>query len=136
MLPLRYTRRWQIAGAFVLLAVFAATLTPALGVWPRVNVRALFAFDKWLHGLTFLFLALWFSGQYARNAYWRIGLGLLIFGGFIELCQRFIAYRTADPADMVANITGIAIGLGLAVAGVGGWSLRVESWLIARRRRD
>jgi VanZ family protein len=136
VLPLRYTRWWQIAGALVLLLVFAATIAPALVQWPRINVRTLFAFDKWLHGLTFLILSLWFSGQYARRAYWRIGVGLLVFGGFIELCQRSLTYRTADPADMLANMIGIALGLLLATAGLGGWSLRLESWLAAHWRRD
>ena len=136
MLPLRYSRRWQLAGALIVVAVFVATILPALGPWASIDIRLLISIDKWLHGLTFLFLALWFSGQYARQSYWRIAAGLLVFGGFVELCQRSLPYRTAEPADMLANIVGLSLGLLLATAGIGGWSLRVEAWLAARRKQD
>jgi len=120
---------WRIAGVLVLLAVFAATVTPALGLWPDVGIDTYFAIDKWLHALTFLFLTFWFTGQYARHAYWRIGLGLIVFGGAIEIIQRSLTYRTGDFADLAANFVGIFIGLGAALAGLGGWSQRVEAWL-------
>lgn len=136
MLPLRYSRGWQAAGVLILVLVFVAAITPAFTPWPRMDVRSLIGADKWLHGLTFLFLAAWFSGQYARRSYWRIALGLLVFGGFIELCQRSVAYRTADSLDLLANVVGLSLGLLLAVAGIGGWSLRVETWLAGRRRVD
>lgn len=129
MLPLRYTVGWRVAGVLVLLAVFAATVTPALGLWPTVDIDTYFAIDKWLHALTFLFLSLWFAGQYAKRAYWRIGLGLIVFGGMIEMIQRSLTYRTGDFADLAANFVGIFVGLSVALAGLGGWSLRVESWL-------
>lgn len=133
MLPLRYTRRWQFAGAVVLIGVFGATVMPAVWLWPDKAVRVLFGIDKWLHGVTFALLAVWFSGQYARRSYWRIGLGLVLFGMIIELCQRMLSYRSAEFHDLAANATGIVIGLSLAVAGFGGWSVRVEEWLMRRR---
>ena len=134
MLPLRHSRRWQVAGALVLALVFAAAVVPALWSWPTVRQTAIFAFDKWLHGATFVVLSLWFSGQYARRSYWRIALGLLLFGIAIELVQRTLSYRTADLQDLYANVVGIVIGLGLATAGIGGWSLRIENWFDARRQ--
>jgi len=134
VLPLRYTRGWRIASLLVLLAVLGATLTPAMGLFGRVRFDALFEFDKWLHGVTFCLLALWFTGLYARRAYWLIALGLLAFGGAIELVQRSLTYRSGDFADLTANAVGILLGLGFALAGLGGWSLRVESWLLERRK--
>lgn len=134
MLPLRYARRWQVAGVLVLLSVFAATVMPAVWLWPSTSVKMLFSADKWLHGVTFAALAMWFSGQYARRSYWRIGLGLLIFGIIIELCQRMLTFRSAELADVGANAAGIVVGLSIALAGFGGWSLRVESWLSRRRQ--
>ncbi len=133
MLPLRYSQRWRVAGILVLLAVFASTVVPAMGFWPSSTANTLLAFDKWLHGLTFLFLTVWFTGQYARRAYWRVVVGLAAFGVFIEFCQRFLIYRTSDAADVAANLAGISVGLIIALAGLGGWSLRVEAWLMARR---
>jgi hypothetical protein len=40
-----------------------------------------------------------------------------------------IPYRSAEWQDLVADIGGIGIGLAIAVAGLGGWSLRFEQWL-------
>ena len=135
MLPLRYTRRWLLAGVFVLFAVFGAAIMPALWFWPSTTGKLLVGFDKWLHTGTFLVLALWFSGQYSRRWYWRIGAGLLIFGIIIELCQRMLTYRTGDLQDLTANAVGIVLGFAIALTGIGGWSLRVEGWLIRRRQQ-
>lgn len=127
MLPLRYRQYWRIAGVIILAISFAAALMPAL--WPQVSVRDIMSLDKWLHGIAFVLLALWFSGQYARSAYWRIAVGLLLFGALIEICQYFTYHRSAEWGDFYADAAGIAVGLALALLGPGGWSLRFEHWL-------
>ena len=133
MLPLRYASRWRLASMMLLLLVLASMLMPVMWFWPDrrefVNWFVGVEVDKWLHGITFAMLALWFSGQYRRESYWRIGAGLIAFGIFVEACQRLVTYRSADWFDVVANITGIVIGLLIAAAGPGGWSLRLENWL-------
>lgn len=135
MLPLRYTKRWQVAGLAILLAVLVCALVPPEWLRLRLGVRdvALQMSDKSLHGMTFVFMTLWFCGQYARSSYWRIAAGLLLFGAFIEICQRMLVYRDAESLDLLADSVGIAIGLAIAMAGAGGWSLRLEQWLLARR---
>lgn len=134
MLPLRYARRWQLAGIIVLLLVLAAALMPALWFMHDAPNPALFSLDKWLHGITFVFLTVWFSGQYHRQAYWRLAAGMLAFGLLIEICQRLATTgRQAETMDLVADSIGVAIGLLVARAGVGGWSLRVEEWIQARQ---
>lgn len=134
MLELRYQRQWRIAGGVLLLCVLAATLMPAVWLWPnKVRMLKLFVeIDKWFHILAFVFLAVWFSGQYRRSDYWRIAMGLLAFGVLIEACQRLVTYRSAEWYDIVADAAGILVGLGIAAAGMGGWSLRFEAWLSRR----
>ena len=129
MLPLRYARRWRIGGIFLLALVLVLALVPADWFWPDSPDAAFFISDKWLHGITFTALALWFSGQYARQSYWKLGAGLLIFGALIEAFQSLLPYRSAEFGDMLADVIGIACGGLIALLGVGGWSMRAESWL-------
>ena len=135
MLPLRHVRLWRIVDVVLLLLVLLFAVTPA--VWflgdEVLSIPWLGNIDKWLHGLTFFALTLWYAGQYRPRSYWRIALGLLGFGMFIELCQRMLSYRTAEWLDMGANTVGIVIGLAIAIGGAGGWSLRVEDWYQERR---
>lgn len=131
MLPLRYALQWRIASIVLILAVAAVTLTPAVWFWPDKAEIAnwIGGFDKWAHLLTFLVIAVWFAGQYRPRFYWRIALGLVVFGALIEVCQHWVGYRSADLLDLTADVIGIIIGLGIALAGIGGWSLWVESWI-------
>ncbi len=124
MLSLRYARRWQIAGAFLLAMVLVAALVPPIGPQSLVSIS-----DKLLHGITFTVLALWFSGQYARHSYWRLVTGLLAFGSLIEVTQRMLPYRTAEWMDLLADAAGVTVGMTIALAGTGAWSLRFEAWL-------
>lgn len=134
MLPLRHLRRWRLAGLALLLLVLFATMMPAVWMWPQRQefVAWLVDVDKWLHAITFAILAVWFSGQYRRESYWRVGLGLIFFGVFIEICQRMVTYRSSEWYDILADAVGILVGLALASAGLGGWSLRFENWLAGR----
>jgi VanZ family protein len=129
MLPLRHYKRWRFAGIVILLAVLAATFTPTRWLLPVLSRSDFLLMDKRLHMLTFVFLSLWFTGQYARRSYWRLAVGLTAFGVLIELGQAFVSYRTAEWQDLVADVFGTAVGLIIANAGTGGWSLRFEQWL-------
>lgn len=134
MLPLRHAWRWQMGSVFLLLAVLAATLMPVVWFWSgKVELLVWIAgIDKWLHGVTFLVLTVWFAGQYRPLSYWRVVVGLLAFGLIIEVCQRMVSYRTADWFDIAADAAGITIGIAVAIAGAGGWCLRVENWFHSR----
>jgi VanZ family protein len=137
MLPLRYRERWQLAGLFLLLLALSAALMPAVWFWDdKSKAWSWFGqIDKWVHGVTFFVLAVWFCGIYRRNSYWRIAIGLLAFGMFIELCQRMLSYRTAEWFDVAADAAGIVAGLIVGLAGMGGWCLRAENYF-ARQTSD
>ena len=130
MLPLEYPVRWIIAGTILLSGVLAFALAPALLPWQGAQGPSwLQLSDKWLHGITFAFLSVWYSGQLDKRSYWKIVFGLIVFGGIIEYLQSKLSYRTAEFGDFYADIGGIVAGLTLALAGVGGWSLRAENWM-------
>ncbi len=131
MLPLRYSARWRAAGFILMSLVLLASLMPVFWFFPdrRDFVSWFVHVDKWLHGIAFVVLAVWFAGQYQRRSYWRIAVGLLAFGVLIEACQRMVTYRSADWLDIAADAAGIAVGLGIALAGLGGWSLWIEQRL-------
>lgn len=135
MLPLRHVRFWRITEVLLLILVLAFALMPAVWFWDDgPGVLSWFEnSDKILHALTFATLSVWFSGQYRRSAYLRIGLALLLFGLLIECCQFMVGYRTADWHDIAANTVGIIVGLAIAMAGLGGWSQQLEDWYVARR---
>ena len=135
MLPLRHAHAWRIANILLMLLVLAATLMPASWLFGdrEIAVPWFPHADKWLHGLTFAVLALWYAGQYRPRSYWRIVIGLMAFGVLVELCQLMVGYRTADWLDIGANGAGIIAGLAVATAGAGGWCLRVEEWQAVRQ---
>jgi glycopeptide antibiotics resistance protein len=136
MLPLRYVKHWCIAGIGILFFVLILAVLPTFWFWSAIAYSKFPLLDKWLHILTFLFLFLWFSGQYHRSSYWRLIVGLTTFGIFIELCQGMVSYRTTEWMDLVANIFGIGIALIIAIVGAGGWSLRFEQWLEKKKGWD
>ncbi len=135
MLPLRYAARWRAAGLFLLALVLAASMMPMFWLFPERDefVTWFVHVDKWLHGIAFVVLAVWFAGQYQRRSYWRIAAGLLAFGVLIEACQRMVTYRSADWLDIAADAAGIAVGIAIALAGLGGWSLWVENRMAGNR---
>jgi hypothetical protein len=135
MLPLRYAARWRTAGLCLLALVLVASLMPMFLIFPdRGDFVTWFVHvDKWLHGIAFVVLAVWFAGQYRPSSYWRIAVGLLAFGVLIEACQRMVTYRSAEWLDIAADAAGIAVGIAIALAGLGGWSLWVEDRLASNR---
>ena len=129
MLELRYAGVWRLLSALSLLLILTATLVPPHWLWPDSLPFHVRVSDKWMHGITFTGLAIWFSGQYARSSYWRIAIGLLAFGVLIEVAQRAVVYRSAELMDLAADLAGITVGLLVALFGAGGWTPRFEDWL-------
>jgi VanZ family protein len=124
LLPLRHPRFWLVLGwGFVALATLAS-LVPIqkLPTPPGLN-------DKLEHVVGYALLALWFAGIYPRSRYPWIAGSLLVMGLAIEWLQGAMHWgRSADFRDLIANITGIAVGLSLAWVALGGWAQRIEAW--------
>jgi len=112
-------RTWWLAPAarrgWAALLLALALFTCWLAFSPAPPPSADVGWDKANHALAFATLAL-----VAELAFWpvqtrrrRISIGLVAFGGFIELVQAQIPERSGDWADLAADATGIAIGLGI-----------------------
>ena len=124
MLNLRYRPFWIAASAVLVLGVVWGSLQSAFGgEVPQ-------GFDKVEHFGTYLFLAVWFTGLFARPHWWMVAATLLMLGAAMEAGQYIMQTgRAADVYDVAANTAGVAAGLLLAALLTGGWTQRIESWL-------
>jgi len=97
------------------LAVTVGALTPA----PYLPPQTLSVWDKAQHTLAFVLLGALGLRVYAA---WVpvVLLGLLVFGGLIELAQAATGWRTGDWWDWAADVVGIA----MVCAGWALWRLR------------
>lgn len=100
---LHLIRLWYLLGAMMLLVVGTLSLLPM----PDVGVG-----DKLSHLVTYVFLGGWF-GLLAANRLalcWTIA-GLMAYGALLELLQAMTSYRYAEWGDVLANGSGILIGV-------------------------
>jgi VanZ family protein len=124
LLPLRHPRFWLVLGWVFVAFSTLASIVPVrkLPIPPGLN-------DKIEHMVGYALLALWFAGIYPRSRYAVIAGLLFLMGLVIEWLQGVMNVgRSADFRDVIANVTGIAIGLSLAWVALGGWAQRVEAW--------
>jgi len=125
MLPLRFPRVWLAIGIAFVVSVIATSLAPGEYVEDMMIWN-----DKVTHAMAYTGLVLWFAGLYPRKRYFLIALALFLLGAAIEFLQGSMSYgRFGDFADLIANTTGVAMGLLLARAGLGQWAHWVEGRL-------
>ena len=112
-------RLWQVLLGALALAICWLAFSPAPP--PAADT----GWDKANHALAFAVLAV--TAELAfwpwTRRRWFTALGLLAFGGFIELVQTQIPERTGEWPDLLADGSGIALGL-LLVAAVQGLARR------------
>lgn len=100
------------------LLLVLATVVCWLAFSPVPPPAADTGWDKANHALAFAVLAVvaelacWFKAR--RRA--LTAAGLLAFGAFIELVQTQIPQRSGEWPDLLADATGIALGLALVAA--------------------
>ena len=93
--------RWAFAAGLVLVMTLA--LLP-----PQIPMPST-GWDKANHALAFAALAILGCASYPRRMA-LVLIGLLAYGGLIELLQGLTAYRTAEWLDMGADGVGLALG--------------------------
>lgn len=118
---LRYQRMWTILGWIAVAVALVLNLMPG-AVTPQM------VGDKYEHVIGYVLLTLWFCGIYPRSRYWVIAASLLGMGILVEILQGAMHWgRHADVNDVIADVTGIAIGLVLALTILAEWPRRVEA---------
>jgi VanZ family protein len=126
---LRYAWLWWAMG-WVLVAL---TINDSL----ERNVPAfahLFPSDKLLHFTGYFALATWFGGVTRKHRYPIVGALLIALGGALEIGQALMNNgRSAEWLDFLANTLGVTVGLGIAYAGLGMWTVWVERLVGAQK---
>ncbi len=124
LLALRHPRLWLISGWVLVVLAVIASIVPSHDL-PKMGGVS----DKFEHVVGYSVLALWFAGIYPKSRYPMIAIALLVMGIVIEGLQGAMHVgREADLRDVYANCVGIVGGLTLALAWLGGWAQRVETW--------
>lgn len=123
--PLRMRGLWLAGGALLVAGLIALCLMPAANV-PSIGMS-----DFVDHAAGYLALTLWFAGLVPRARWLLLALVLTLLGLTLEWLQGALSLgRVADARDAAANTLGIALGLTLALAGLGGWMRWVEARLL------
>lgn len=108
-----FPRLWLAGWAALLALVATGSLMPSSGL-PDVGLFP--GADKLQHAAGYALMSGYAGMLFAtRRTHLLAAVGLLAFGIAIELAQgAFTADRTPEFADVLANATGIAVGLLLA----------------------
>jgi VanZ family protein len=124
MRPLRYLPLWVLLGAVLLALLLYFCLEPP-GQGPVFLLP-----DKLSHMIGFFALTVWFAALVQRRLYVTIGAAMLVVGIAIEVAQDFMALgRSAELADVYADLAGIVLGLLVSLAIRDSWFERIERWL-------
>ncbi|MFC6639855.1 teicoplanin resistance protein VanZ [Sulfitobacter sp. JBTF-M27] len=116
--PERMRAMWQDNAALRhSVALLATGLLAAIIAWltlspPKQHVDGILS-DKAYHAIAFAALALPCAVLYARALTWTMPIAAL-FGAAIELIQPIVG-RSAETADFVADLVGLAIGVALGL---------------------
>lgn len=119
---------WWTLGAALLAVIAALSLLPLHG--PDLELPNS---DKLNHALAYTLLMLYF-GQLARRRL-LAAAGLLAFGVGIELLQSMLPARSAELADLAANLVGMLLGAALLRTACGRTLRAIEARLPRRRSR-
>ncbi len=121
-------RLWILAILIFGGVIIAASLVPSPMV-PDAGIS-----DKVGHYLAYLTLALLGSGIAAPERLWLTMLRCFLFGAALEVTQALITdQRSAEWADLLANVSGILTAWIITGSGRAGWGLRTAAWLDRRR---
>ena len=124
MNALRLAWLWLGLGLGMLIVIMVFALLPLSDIsTPGIS-------DKLVHGMAFAFLMTWFGGIFAARAWVWVALGLLAYGGVMEILQNLTAHREFEWLDMFADLLGLGAGIALLGVGASRWCERLEAILL------
>jgi VanZ family protein len=126
---LRFAKTWQGVGWAMVATVAWLSLTPSPPPPP-----AFLGWDKAQHFIAYGGLMAWYAMAFARH--WRWPVFLVALGVGLEYLQGYGGVRNFDPADMVANTLGVALGLALAASPAGRCLAAFDAWLAGGKGRS
>ncbi len=86
--------------------------------------------DKFFHCLAYFVLMAWFAQIYHRSLQRNmIALAFVVMGVALEYLQSFDPARMSEFADMIANSTGVVLGLTLALTKAKYTLVSFEQWI-------
>lgn len=131
MKSLRFARMWLVIGW---VAVFVALY---LNLMPARMLTVTVVNDKFEHTLGYVLLTTWFCGIYSRSRYWLIAAAFCVMGVLVEVLQGAMHVgRMADVRDVIADVFGIVIGLGLSLTLLGEWPRWLETLIPNRSAHE
>jgi VanZ family protein len=126
---LRLRALWLALGWALAMGIVWLSLTPSP---PKIELEQ---GDKLGHLASYGALMFWFCQLYAgRGARLAYAVGFTLMGVALEFAQGALGTRSFEPADMLANAAGVALGWLLAEGGRGSLFARIEGALSARLR--
>lgn len=93
------------------LMMSAAVFFGSISSSPLPDTELIPGSDKLIHVMAYGILSLWFAQLISPKNYVRLAVALLLYGGFIELVQGQLPYRSASMLDLLANLVGILSAL-------------------------
>lgn len=124
-----YRRIWLLLGWGMVFSVLVLSLIP-------LNVNLEEGRDKIAHFVAYASLSFWFGMMFGgRPRQLVIAVAFAAMGVAVEFLQALTDYRTFDPADMLANAVGAALGWGLAQTPLVNALAWAEAWLDRLRRK-
>lgn len=124
---LHWPRLWLGLWGLMIAAVIAGSLAPAEGL-PQIWFPGA---DKVQHLLGYAVLSGYAAMLFAsRRAMGAAAVGLVLLGVLIEGAQWALTVsRQADPVDLLANLTGVALGQALGATRAAGVLQRIDTRL-------
>ena len=131
MHPFRFPKLWLAAGWLLIIVIIL------LSLWPKPPEVPTFEHsDKLAHLIAYSILTLWFTNIYRqRSRHLLLGAAFVGLGICLEVLQGLTDYRMFSYSDILANGSGVLLGIILARTHLSSMLMQLDTWLLQLRTR-